>query len=364
MTTQLRLFAMRYLRSKIRRGQVGSAPGTLIHIGDQKVDQARLSLIDYNSTAVTEKTGITLDDALTLCNGPNATWLNIDGLHDTDLIGRLGHHFDIHPLTLEDILNTGQRPKWEDFGHYLYVVLRTFRLDAQNSRIVSEQVSLIVTSKVLMSFQESESDIFEPVRARLHKGRGRIRTSSHDYLAYALMDSVVDHYFVVLDRIGEEIDDLEVKILDEPHPDLLKSLHALKWEAAALRKHIWPLREVIVGMSKDDSTMISDATTMFLRDVYDHIIQVIDTIESYRDLLSGLMDLYLTTVSNKMNEVMKVLTIMASLFIPLTFIAGIYGMNFEYMPELKWPWGYGAVWLVMILLAVMMLIYFKRKRWL
>lgn len=352
----------RFLKKK--NGSIGQAPGSLVFIGTKKIDQPLVRVIDYDKSTLQEMELSDLQEGEKFKETDTVTWLNIYGLHDTEFIKQIGKAFDLHPLTLEDILNTGQRPKWEDFGHYLYVVLRMFRLDAQNSRIVSEQVSLIVTSKVLMSFQESEGDIFEPVRARLHKGRGRIRTSSHDYLAYALMDAVVDHYFVVLDRIGEEIDDLEVKILDKPHPDLLKSLHALKWEAAALRKHIWPLREVIMGMSKDDSTLISDATTMFFRDVYDHIIQVIDTIESYRDLLSGLMDLYLTTVSNKMNEVMKVLTIMASLFIPLTFIAGIYGMNFEYMPELKWPWGYGAVWLVMILLAVMMLIYFKRKRWL
>lgn len=355
---------MLHLRSKRKRARAGSSPGTLVHIGDQKIDQPRLSLIDYNDTVITEKIDIPLDEVIALCDGPNATWLNIDGLHDTDLIGRLGHHFDIHPLTLEDILNTGQRPKWEDFGHYIYVVLRMLRLDVQSNRILSEQVSLIVTPKALISFQESQGDVFAPIRARLHKGRTRIRTSSSDYLAYALMDAVVDHYFVILDRIGEEIDELELKILDQPHPDLLKNLYALKGEVAALRKYIWPSREVIMGISKDDSSLISDATKLFLRDVYDHTIQVIDTIESYRELLSGLMDLYLTTVSNKMNEVMKVLTIMASLFIPLTFIAGIYGMNFEYMPELKWPWGYGAVWLAMILLALVMLIFFKRKKWL
>ena len=354
---------MRHQRIKRKMVKVGSAPGTLVHIGDQKLDQARLSLIDYSETAIIEKTDIAIDEALDLCDGPNCSWLNIDGLHDTDLIARVGRHFNIHPLTLEDILNTDQRPKWDDYGHYIYVVLRMLRLDDQKKQFISEQISLIVTSGVLISFQESTGDVFAPIRERLQKGKGRIRTSLSDYLAYALMDAVVDHYFVILERVGEEIDDLEEKILNHSFPEVLKRLHERKSEVVALRKHLWPLREVIMGLSKDSSALINDTTALFLRDVYDHIIQVVDSIESYRDALTGLMDLYLTTVSNKMNDVMKVLTIMASLFIPLTFIAGIYGMNFEQMPELKWRWGYGAVWLVMLLVALVMLFFFKRKKW-
>jgi magnesium transporter len=281
-----------------------------------------------------------------------------------DIIEKVGQHFDIHPLTLEDVVSTGQRPKVEDFENYLFVVLKMLSFDESTGHISSEQISLILGKHYLFSFQEQAGDVFDQVRQRIRQAKGRIRRSGCDYLAYALTDAVVDHYFGVLEKLGEKIEDLEEELLKEPTLKTLQTIHSLKREILYFRKQVWPLREVLSALVKDQSNLIEDMTQVFLRDVYDHTIQVIDTIESLRDVLSGLQDLYLSTISNRMNEVMKVLTMMATIFIPLTFIAGIYGMNFEYMPELKWKWSYPVLWGVLVAIFVSMLIWFKRKRWL
>jgi magnesium transporter len=265
---------------------------------------------------------------------------------------------------LEDIVHTGQRPKMEEFDDYLFVVLKMLVYDDKENEVLSEQVSLVLGKDFVISFQESEGDVFNAVRERIRTDKGRIRKMGCDYLAYRLIDAIVDQYFVVLEKFGEQIEFLQEAVLSAPSPEILEAIQETKREVIFLRRYVWPLREAISGLQRGESDLVSDNVQLYLRDVYDHTIQVIDSIETFRDMISGTMDVYLSSVSNKMNEVMKVLTIMATIFIPLTFIAGVYGMNFEYMPELKWRAGYFIVWIVMIILGILMLIGFKRKKWL
>jgi magnesium transporter len=344
--------------------KVGMSPGELIHIGEQKADEATISIINYDQEQVIEKKLLTVEETYKHKDSPPVTWINIDGLHNLEIIEEVGTHFDIHPLTLADIVNTAQRPKAEDFENYLFVVIKMLRYDAAADHISSEQVSLVLGEHYLFSFQEQKGDVFEPVRERIRKSKGRIRKSGCDYLAYALIDAVVDHYFLVLEKLEEKIEGLEEELLTDQTPETLHTIHRLKREMIYFSKQVWPLREVINSLVKDQTILIQETTTLFLRDVYDHTIQVIDTIESLRDILSGLQDLYLSTISNKMNEVMKVLTMMATIFIPLSFIAGIYGMNFKFMPELNWPWAYPVLWVLLIGMGLAMLAWFKHKNWL
>jgi len=288
----------------------------------------------------------------------------LDGIHQLDNIEKIGEHFKIHPLVLEDIMNTGQRPKMEDFNDYLFIVLKMLSYDEEENETKTEQVSLILSSKFVISFQESEGDVFDPVRERIRSDRGRIRKMGVDYLAYSLIDAIVDNYFMVLEKIGEKIEDIEDELVKNPTPEVLHTIHRLKRELIFLRKSVWPLREVISRLERWESPLIDKSIDIYLRDVYDHTIQVIDALETFRDMLSGMLDIYLSSISNRMNEVMKVLTIIATIFIPLTLISSIYGMNFKYMPELDWFWGYPLVYTVMLAVSAVMLIYFRRKKWL
>jgi magnesium transporter len=343
--------------------KAGLSPGSLVHIGDKKIETIKITLMNYDPELILEKQLPAIEASFPYRDTPPVTWINVDGLHDLNVVEKMGAHFGIHPLVLEDIVNTGQRTKAEEFENYIYIVLKMLVFDETVDHIAAEQVSLILGSHFLISFQEKEGDVFDFVRERIRKARGRIRKSGCDYLAYALMDAVVDHYFVILEKLGDKIELIEDQLLEKPTPRILEDIHHLKREIIFFRKQVWPLREVINSLIKDPSELIQETTDIFLRDVYDHTIQVIDTVESFRDVLSGLSDLYLSTVSNRMNEVMKVLTIMATIFIPLTFIAGIYGMNFEFMPELKWRWAYPGLWVVLILIFVSMIAWFKRKKW-
>ena len=349
---------------KPRSKKTGLSPGTLVHVGDQKIETARISVMSYDQSRVEEKEFNRIEESFIYKDTEPVTWINIDGLHEIELIEKIGTHFNIHPLILEDIVNTGQRPKVEDFEDYIYLVFKMLKFDDNTGHIASEQVSFILGPHYLISFQEAEGDVFNFVRERIRRGRGRIRKSGPDYLAYALIDAVVDHYFLILEKIGEKIEQLEEKVQSEPTPQILQDTHDLKREIIYLRKQVWPAREVVHTWHITESVLVQDANKVFISDVYDHTIQVIDTIESFRDIISGMMDLYLSTVSNRMNEVMKVLTIMATIFIPLTFVAGIYGMNFKFMPELEWKWSYPILWIFLIAIFFSMLIYFKRKKWL
>ena len=341
----------------------GLAPGTLVHIGRERTEKVRISLIDYNEADFEEKEITNIEDPSLFKDRSTVSWINIDGVHDTSIIERIGKEFGLHPLIQEDIVNTGQRPKSEDFDSYIFVTLKMIYNKENNGEIIAEQVSLILGQNFVISFQEQEGDVFEIIRERIRTGKGRIRKEGADYLMYALLDAIVDNYFIILENLGEKIELLEDKLVKNPTPKTLQAIHNMKRDTLFLRKAIWPLREIISGLSKCESRLIKDATGVYLRDVYEHMIQVIDTVETFRDMISGILDVYLSSISNRMNEVMKVLTIFAAIFIPLTFIAGIYGMNFRYMPELEWHYGYFGVLALMGLVAISLIIFFKKKRW-
>jgi magnesium transporter len=352
----------RFIKRQLKKA--GTSPGSLVHIGEQKVDETRITLIDYDDESLQERVLGGIEEAFPLKDLPTVTWINIDGLHEIDIIEKIGQHFNIHPLVLEDILNTGQRPKTEEFENLIFVVLKMLHYNKNSKNMGSEQFSLVLGSNFLLTFQEIQGDVFKTVRERIRKPKTRIRKSGCDYLAYALIDAIVDYYFVILEAIGDRIEDLEIQLLDNPTHDTLESIHEMKREMIYLRKQIWPIREIINSLVKSESSLIQEYMHIFFRDVYDHTVQIIDTIESYRDILAGMLDIYLSTLSNKMNEVMKVLTIIATIFIPITFIAGIYGMNFKFMPELEWRWGYAMVWGVIVVAAGIMIGFFKKKKWL
>ncbi len=353
---------MRFVKKSSKKA--GMSPGTLIHVGERRTEPVRLSVIDYDEKNISERTLARIEESFPFKDQPTVTWINLDGIHDIALMEKIGAHFDIHPLTLEDIVNTGQRPKFEDFENYLYIVFKMLSYQPDAERITAEQVSLVVGENFVLSFQEKAGDIFDPIRERIRKGKGRIRKAGCGYLAYALIDAVVDHYFTILETVGERIEIVEERLIEDSTEPFSEIIHELKREMIFFRKQVWPVRELLNGLSKSDSPLLHESTRVFFADVYDHTIQVIDTIESFRDMLSGLLDLYLSTVSNRMNEVMKVLTIIATIFIPLTLVAGIYGMNFDYMPELHWRWGYFVVLGLMVAVTAAMILYFKRKNWL
>lgn len=344
--------------------KAGLPPGTLTYIGERKAETTRIRMIDYDREHFEEQDLESIEACFLYRDKSSITWINIDGIHEVGTVERLGKSFDLHPLVLEDILNTAQRPKMEDYENYLFLILKMLNFDQAEDQIIMEQVSLVVGPNFVLSFQESEGDVFEAVRERLRKGKGRIRKMDSDYLLYALVDAIVDNYFIVLERLGEKIESLEDELIDEPGAKTVEAIHYLKRELIVMRKSVWPLREAVLGLEREESPLIHEKTRVFLRDVYDHTIQVIDTVETFRDVVSGMLDVYLSSVSNRMNEVMKVLTIIATIFIPLTFIAGVYGMNFKYMPELEWPEGYPVVLIVMVLVVILMLLYFKNKKWL
>lgn len=344
--------------------KVAQPPGTLIHMGEKKTETVTLELFRYNKDMLEEKKLENPRQCFSEKDFKGVYWVNISGIHDIPIIESIGSVFNIHPLVQEDILNTFHRPKFEESEEYLFLVLKMLVYDPGAKDIISEQVSFVLGSNFLVTFQEQEGDVFNPVRERLRKALGRIRKMGPDFLLYTLMDAVVDNYFLVLEAIGEELEIQEDQLLLNPTPGVLQNVHKLKREMIFLRKAVWPLRELINGIQKTGSKLIKNNTQIYLRDIYDHTIQVIDTVETYRDMVSGLQDLYLSSVSNKMNEVMKVLTIIATIFIPLTFIAGVYGMNFKFMPELKWKIGYFLIWGIMVVIALVMVLYFKRKKWL
>ncbi len=347
-----------------RSKKAGLSPGTLIHIGEKKAERVKITLIGYDETHLEEREVRSVEECFPFREAPTVTWINVDGLHQVEVIESLGRHFGLHPLVLEDILSTGQRPKLEDYGDHIFIVLRMLNDHEGQSETEDEQISLILGRNFVLSFQERVGDVFDPIRERIRSGKGRIRKLGADYLAYALIDAIVDHYFIILERLGDRMEALHEELVESPSSQTLQEIQHLKREMIFLRRSIWPLREVISALHRGESSLFGEPTRIYLRDVYDHTIQVIDALETFRDMISGMLDIYLSSLSHRMNEIMKVLTIIATIFIPLTFIAGVYGMNFEYMPELKWRWGYFAVLGVMVLLALSMLFYFRRKRWL
>ena len=354
------------MRRLIRRSSqtAGLPPGSLEYVGEQRQEPPKLTIVNYDAERVEEREVPKLEECLPFKDSPTVTWINVAGIHRPELIEQLGACHGVHPLLLEDILNTEQRPKFEGSGDYLFVVLKALKLDPEAKQLAAEQVSLLLIPNGVISFQETGEDLFEAVTARIRNDRGRIRKAGADHLACALLDAVVDKYFAVLEQLAKHIEDLENELVDSPTSKTLHAIYKVKRELIFLRRSVWPLREVLSGLARGESALIEEATLPYFRDVHDHTIYVVDTTESFRDIISGMHETYLSTISNRMNEVMKVLTIIATIFIPLTFIAGIYGMNFEYMPELKWHWTYPVVWAVMAVVALSMLVYFRRKRWL
>ena len=350
--------------TKKRSKKAGLPPGTLVHIGERKAEIPKITIMDYSETLFQEKEVKTIEECFLFKDTPTITWINIDGLHQVEILEKLGECYGFHPLVLEDILNTDQRPKVEDYGEYLYIVLKMLDQSNQSNEILTEQMSLILGPSFVISFQEREGDVFDSIRERIRTGKGRIRKMGADYLTYSLLDSIVDNYFIVMEKLGEKIEFLEEELVKRPIPETLQTIHHLKREMIFFRKAVWPLREVIGSLERGELPLVKETTRIYLRDVYDHTIQVIDTIETFRDMVSGMLDIYLSSVSNRLNSVMKVLTIIATIFMPLTFIAGIYGMNFKYMPELGWRWGYPAVWLVVVVIGISMLVYFRKRKWL
>lgn len=344
---------------------VGHDPGALVTIEKESPLPLKLLLCEYGlDLPVQERQVQSISDVIPFDVQYPVTWLTVEGSHQVDTFETIGSQLGIHPLTLEDILDTSQRPKTEDFGNYVFIDLNMLVWDEDQQQVEAQQVSLILGDTYVLVFQESDKGLFDLVRKRIREGKTRISREGADYLAYALVDAIVDHYFVVLENLGEKVEFLEEELVTDPDPGTLQTIHELKRELIFLRKSIWPLREVIGALERGESPLFKESSLIYLRDVYDHTIQIIDTVETFRDMVSGMLDIYLSSVSNRMNEVMKVLTIIATVFMPLSFLVGLYGMNFSYMPELQWKWGYFGVWVVIILVVTGMLFYFRRKKWL
>ena len=353
------------MSSYARKAQL--PPGTLVYTGDKKSSVGpSIRVFTYDEENVLEEEVTSIDAALALRKRGQVTWININGLGDTSVVADVGRHLDIHALVLEDVLHVSQRPKCEDYGDYLFVVAQMLDLarTAESAiSITTEQVSFILATDLLITFQEQEGDVFEVVRNRIRHAKGQVRRMKADYLLYALLDAIVDNYFIILERIGEESETIQESLVDNVPDTTIHSIHGMKRMMISLRRAIWPLREAVGSLERGESKMIQKRAKVYFRDLYDHTIQVMDIVESLRDIISGMLDIYLSAVSNRMNSVMKVLTIIATIFIPLTFIAGVYGMNFEYMPELHYPWAYPATLGVMLAVSLCMLAFFRRKRW-
>ncbi len=350
--------------SKRRTKKVGLPAGSLVYTGEQAVGKVDVTLIDYDEQTFEERPLHSVDECAVYKARPTATWINVDGVHDPTMLEKIGECFGLHRLVTEDLMSVVQRPKVEDHGDYLFVVLKMLTYDEKSGRIVPEQVSLIIGANFLLSFQEGViGDVFPLIRDRLRAGRGKIRKMGVDYLAYSLLDALVDGYFVILEKIGEHIDLLEEQLIARPGRTVVEQIYQLKRELLFLHKAVWPLREVVSSLVRRESPLIRETTAPYLRDVYDHVVQAIDSVEIYRDMLSTMLELYLSSVSNRMNEIMKVLTVIATIFMPLTFLAGVYGMNFRHMPELEWKYGYLYAWIFMAAVGIGMGFYFKRKKW-
>jgi magnesium transporter len=348
--------------SRARARRAGLPPGALVYTGE-RTGPVTVTVVSYDATSIEETRAATPAEALAERGRRETTWIDVVGLHDVATVKQIGEAVGLDTLLLEDILNVRQRPKLETRDETTVITVQMFLYEQAHERVRHEQISIVLTRDTVLTFQEAAGDVFEPVRARLREGRGRIRAWGPDYLAYALFDMIVDHYFVVLERFSERVDDLEEVVVVAEGPEIAHAIHRLRRENLRLRRSIWPLREVVSELSRKESLLIRERMQPFLRDLYEHVVEAIDTVEMLRDTLGGLLDVHLTSISNRMNEVMKVLAIIATIFVPLTFLSGVYGMNFDYMPELRARWGYPAVLSLMFAVFLGMLVYFRRRRW-
>jgi magnesium transporter len=345
--------------------KTGLPPGTLVHVGDVLETVTRMSVIDYSKENIEERQIQSIDEVLKYRDSETVTWVMVEGLADVGIVESIGVLFNVHHLVLEDILNTHQRPKFEEYDDHLYIVLKCLLSEGEDFSVGYEQISLLLLENFVFLFKEKTDDLFRPVQQRIRSSKSRFRSLGADYLMYSILDTVVDQNFILIDALDNAITSLEENILaSEPTQSSLNTIQSLKREIIVIRRHVSPVRELMAGILRSESGLIEEKTLIYLRDVSDHVIRVIESIESYREILSGLQEIYFSNVSNKMNEVMKVLTVFASIFIPLTFLVGIYGMNFEYMPELEWKWAYPALWVAFITIPAILLVYFKKKKWL
>ncbi len=342
------------------------SPGSTVHVGEAPAHETRVSVIDYSKETIEELQIKSIDELLKYKESDSVTWVIVEGLAIVNIVERIGELFGVHQLVVEDILNTHQRPKFEEHENQLFIVLKCLRHTGKSDFSVNyEQISLLVLRNLVFVFKEKSGDLFRPVQERLQNSKGRLRALGADYLAYAILDTVVDQNFVLIDSLDDAITSLEDSLLaSDPTQDTLKTIQCLKREIVGIRRYVSPVRDLMSGILRSESELIDERTHIYLRDVSDHVLRIIESIEVYREILTGLLDIYISSVSNKMNEVMKVLTVFASIFIPLTFIAGIYGMNFQYMPELQWKWAYPTLWIAFITIPLVFLAYFKRKKWL
>jgi len=346
-----------------RSAKAGLPPGSLVHVGKHAAGKATITVATYDAGEFRIKESSSVEECFSLVDPSRVTWINVDGISDAKTVEAIGTHFNLHPLLMEDVMNTDQRPKMEDYDNLLFLVVRVLSPGNGTGGIEAEQSSFVLGDRCLISFQERKTDLFKGVIDRLQMVRSRVRKSGADYLLYSLIDVVVDNYFVILERMGDNVEEIETKLISGGRVETLNALQKMKKDLIYLRRSVWPLREVLSGLERGESRLISGTLHVFFRDIYDHTIHAIDTIETLRDMLSGMLDIYLSSVSNRLNQVMKVLTIISTIFIPLTFIAGVYGMNFKNMPEIGWPYGYPAVVVLMVLVSLAMLYYFKKKKW-
>jgi len=344
--------------------KTGFPPGSLVHVGDVLESVTRMSVIDYSKEVLEERQIQSLDEILQYKERDSVTWVIIEGLANVGIVEKIGELFGIHPLVLEDILNTHQRPKLEEYDDYLYLVLKSLLPEDGRFSVSYEQISLLVLENFVFTFKEKTDELLYPVLQRIRISNSRFRSLRSDYLMYAILDTVVDQGFILIDALDDAVTSVEDELFASPTQDTLNTIQMLKREVIIIRRNISPIRELMAGLLRSESGLIHEGTYLYFRDVSDHTTRVIESIESYRDILSGMLDIYISSISNKMNEVMKVLTVFASIFIPLTFLAGIYGMNFDYMPELKWKWAYPTLWVAFIAIPAVLLVYFRKKKWL
>jgi magnesium transporter len=352
---------MKNNRKKTERKRVSLPPGTLVYVGEAKEGPAHLHAVIYDADRIEKR--LVTSDAISSPENKGVTWLQVEGVHDVDTVKRIGEVYGLHMLALEDIVNTDHRAKLDEYDGAAFLILKHLREDSEHT-LRAENISIVLMPHVVLSFSVNPQDVFEPVRARIEMANGRFRSRGADYLFYTLLDSVVDHYVAIIETFDDELESLEDEILLHPSRSSVHRLHALRHRILLVRKAALPLRESVIQLSRNEDSLVSADVLPFLRDVLDHLSLVLESLEHDTEVLSGLLDLYEMHESNKMNEAMKVLTMIATVFIPLTFIAGIYGMNFRHMPELKQPWAYPAVLLLMLVVVVALLFYFRKKRWL
>ncbi len=353
-----------FISDKAGGKKAGLSPGSLVYIGQERASKPKITVFNYTSEGYSEKTVETIEECLPYKDEKSVTWINIDGVHDVELIDKIGNLFELHPLLLEDVVNTTQRPKMDEFDDHLFAVLRMLTYDEKENCIMSEQVSIVLSKKVVISFQEDEGDLYDPIRARIRDNKSKLRDFGSDYLVYRIMDVTVDHYYTLIEKLGDKIEHLEGKVLHHPPRTILQEIQDVKKDLLLLRRSVYPLREVLAAMTRDDNKMIAKKTQKFIRDVHDHTVHVIEALEMFRETVNGLKDAYHSHLNIEMNKTIQTLTIITTIFIPLSFIAGVYGMNFEYMPELTSRYGYPATLAVMAASAVGMLFYFRRRKWL